>query len=179
MSENSTMGGSNREDVFANINKLLAITNEENDRGLVLSMSAFAEELLGRLLSSYFRGGKIASDLVEGFNAPLGTFSARIKAAYAVGLISDVQYTDLEVARKIRNEFAHNWEGCSFKHQNIKDLVATMSPSRIADMEPSAPKQKFQQSVAHTLVEIQFLSNHLISENKIIPLIAAQTASIL
>jgi mannitol operon repressor len=48
--------------------------------------------------------------LVEGANAPLGTFSARIEACYALGLTSDDEHNDLTLIRRIRNEFAHNIE---------------------------------------------------------------------
>lgn len=126
--------------VYGRINKLMHLTRAEDERGLVLSVAAFAEDLLGRMLHAYLRDGKSKTDLIEGFNAPLGTFSARIKAAHAVGLISDEQQNDLEITRKIRNEFAHNWEGCKFEQQNIKDLVALMKPSRITKEHPTTPK---------------------------------------
>jgi DNA-binding MltR family transcriptional regulator len=45
----------------------------------------------------------------------LGTFAARIAAAYSMGLISDLEYKDCELIRKIRNEFAHK------VHMSFKD----------------------------------------------------------
>ena len=77
-------------------------------------MAAFAEDILGQLIGSYLLDVKAAEDLLYGFNPPLGTLSARIKAGYALGVISEPQFSDLEHLRKIRNEFAHNWDRCSF-----------------------------------------------------------------
>jgi hypothetical protein len=90
---------------------------------LVLCLASFAEEALGRLLIGYLREPKQAKELVEGFNAPLGTLATRIKAAFAMGLISREQFEDLEILRRIRNEFAHNWEEVSLEHGDLKSLV--------------------------------------------------------
>ena len=166
-----------RDETFGQFNRLLALTRDEDDRGLVLSMAAFAEDLLGRLLCAYLREGKASADLIEGFNAPLGTFSARNKAAYAVGIVSDHQYADLELARKIRNEFAHNWEGCSFEKQNVRVWAEAMSPSRIIEREAPDPKHKFQQSMACTLVELQYLLSSLGPGKRTVQVIAAHLST--
>lgn len=165
------------DEVFGQFNRLLTLTRDEDDRGLVLSMAAFAEDLLGRLLSAYLRGGKASADLIDGFNAPLGTFSARMKAAYAVGLISDTQYADLNLARKIRNEFAHNWEGCSFQSQKVRDWAEMMSQSRIINKQSSSPNHKFQQSMACTLAELQCLLSTIGQDKKTVPVIAIHFGS--
>jgi DNA-binding MltR family transcriptional regulator len=52
----------------------------------------------------------VSKDLLFGFNAPLGTFSARTKAAYVMGLIERKEYEEINIIRKIRNEFGHNWK---------------------------------------------------------------------
>ncbi|MGA1982667.1 MAG: MltR family transcriptional regulator [Acidobacteriaceae bacterium] len=63
--------------------------------------------------------------LVDGFNAPLGAFSARILAAYALGILEETEYQECERIRKIRNEFAHNVKA-SFKSQKIIDITSTL-----------------------------------------------------
>lgn len=159
--------------VYGRINKLLHLTRAEDERGLVLSVAAFAEDLLGRLLLAYLRGGKSKTELIEGFNAPLGTFSARIKAAHAVGLLSDEQQNDLEIARKIRNEFAHNWEGCKFEQQNIKDMVALMKPSRIEKEKPLTTKEAFEASMRCVLVELSYVSSTIGDKGRVAPVVAS------
>ncbi|HEL3757571.1 TPA: hypothetical protein UMV36_001945, partial [Stenotrophomonas maltophilia] len=86
---------------FESINRFNRALSAHDERGLALALAAFAEDTLGRLLLTYLIDGKQAKDLVEGFNAPLGTLASRMKAAYAVGLLTREQYEDLEIARKI------------------------------------------------------------------------------
>jgi hypothetical protein len=51
--------------------------NGESDRGAVLVAASRLDEVLKGILLAYLRDTKSASDLLDGFNAPLGTFSAR------------------------------------------------------------------------------------------------------
>ena len=92
-----------------------------------MSLGAFAEDTLGRLLLIYLREEKQSKELVEGFNAPLGTLSTRIKAAYAMGLLTGEQYQDLDISRKIRNAFAHDWEGVTLERQDIKAMIGNLN----------------------------------------------------
>jgi mannitol operon repressor len=87
----------------------------------VLIACATIHDLLGRLIELFLVGHKAVEELLTGGFAPLGTFSARIKVAVALGLISDEEYRDCEVMRKVRNAFAHNVK-VSFDEQPIKDL---------------------------------------------------------
>ena len=63
-----------------------------------------------------------------GFNAPLGTQSARALAAFALGLVSEDEHRELEKIRKIRNAFTHNVH-FSFEDRKIKDLCANLESS--------------------------------------------------
>lgn len=111
---------------FDSTNRFQQLVRKHDDRGLALALAAFAEDTLGRLLLIYLIDGKQAKNLVEGFNAPLGTLATRVKAAYAMGLLTPEQYEDLEIARKIRNEFAHNWEGVSLDRPDIKSMIGQL-----------------------------------------------------
>ena len=90
------------------LNRFMGEISKQNDQAMVLSLATFLEDTLGRLLLAYFRSCKATKELVEGFNAPLGTFGSRIKAVYAFGLVTDEQFKDMEILRKVRNHFAHN-----------------------------------------------------------------------
>ncbi len=158
--------------MFGPINRLLSLTREEDERGLVLSVAAFAEDCLGRLIVAYLRDGKPSSDLIEGFNAPLGTFSSRIKAGFALGLLSETQYRDLDLVRKIRNEFAHNWEGCSFEKPNIKDWIASMSESRFSTRVAPTAQAKFYNSTSCVLIELEALLGTVRKRSQKLPLVA-------
>jgi DNA-binding MltR family transcriptional regulator len=78
------------------------------------------EQVLKEILCAYLIDDKVVEDLFEGGNAPLGTFSARAKLAYTLGLISAEELHDIDLIRKIRNDFAHDMKA-SFKVQAIKN----------------------------------------------------------
>lgn len=85
---------------------------DESDRGAVLIASAFAEELLERLLRAAC--GARADDLLGGHMAPLGTFSAKILATYSLGMLPAYLHSSLEQLRKLRNHCAHHLDGITF-----------------------------------------------------------------
>ena len=109
------------------LNRFLSLVGGQDDRAMVLSLATFIEDTLGRLLLAYFRNCKATKELVEGFNAPLGTLGSRIKAAYSFGLVTLEQYKDMEILRKVRNQFAHNWEGVSLERNDIQAMVGELS----------------------------------------------------
>lgn len=92
---------------------------DENDRGVALSAGEMFSELLKELLLSQLSKTKESKDLIEGFNAPIGTYSSRIKLAYSLSYISENEKKDLECIRKIRNEFAHSWRKVNFRDTKV------------------------------------------------------------
>lgn len=146
--------------VFGRLNSLIGLLGDEDDRGLVLSMAAFAEDILGRLIRAFLLDVKAAEEIVSGFNAPLGTLSARIKACHALGLLSDEQFSDLEHLRKIRNEFAHNWDGCSFSNPMITRHIQQMNESRL-DGSQKTSAAKIRSSICCILVELESNINQM------------------
>src|ERR1700730_6663198 len=81
--------------------------NKETERGAALAAAAFLDALLERVLAAFLIPNNSGINLTNGFNAPLGTFSARIAACHAMGLISEREFKEYELIRKVRNEFAH------------------------------------------------------------------------
>jgi hypothetical protein len=157
---------------FTRVNRFFDALRREDDRGFILSIAAFAEELLGQLLLVYLTPGKHSTDLVEGFNAPLGTLSSRIKVCHAIGLLSAAQYADLDIIRRVRNEFAHNWEGCSFEDQKIAALVERLLPGRIVTEKPTRHRDKVNASATSIMVELEVLKGQLIGEKRRAPSVA-------
>lgn len=90
--------------------KLLEIARTESDRGTVLIHAQMLDELLSQIISAYLIDAPETRALIEGFNAPLGTFSARTLMAFSLGTISKEEYRELGLIRKIRNDFAHSIE---------------------------------------------------------------------
>lgn len=87
----------------------LKFSKTESPRGKVLVSTGYMEEQLKQVLAAFMLEVGAAENLIGGSgNAPLGTFSARIAACYALGLISEREHHDLTLMRRIRNDFAHN-----------------------------------------------------------------------
>lgn len=99
----------------------------ETDRGCALFATSYLDKALSDLLyCALAYDKKIESDLFEG-NAPLATFSARIKIAFYLGKISKVERRDLDLLRKIRNEFAHNADAIDFEVGKLKNQCSELS----------------------------------------------------
>ena len=94
----------------------------ETDRGAALVGAALIDDRLERLLSSHLIDCKESKELLSGGNAPLGTLNARIKMAYCLGLITELEYKECDTIRKIRNEFAHKVHGLAFQDDRVRDL---------------------------------------------------------
>lgn len=102
--------------------------NQETDRGAALVAATLIEELLKRCLLAFMVDNKGAKGLFDGMNAPLHGFSSRIAAAYGLGLISNEEYEDCQIIRKVRNEFAHTL-GTNYENKKIIGLCANLHGS--------------------------------------------------
>ncbi len=102
--------------------------NKESDRGCVMVACSYLDELLRRTLLAFLVEVPTSVDLVEGFNAPLGTMSTRAAAAYSLGLIREKEFKELEILRRLRNRFAHGVH-VSFDMQDVKALCQNLTMS--------------------------------------------------
>lgn len=113
---------------------------KQTDRASAIVSSAILEEILERMLISFFvNHDTIKKDLFDG-TAPISTFSAKINIVYHLGLIDINEYRDLKIVKDIRNDFAHSFEHINFETQRIKDkcnnlktLVNTNPPKALMD----------------------------------------------
>ena len=149
------------ESVFGGLNRLNRLLNDLDERGLVLSMAAFAEDALGILLRAFLLPTSTTPQLLEGFNAPLGTFSSRTKAAYSFGLITKDQFEDLERLRKVRNEFAHSWLPITLETPSIARHIKALNYSSMEDEYPETLREKLRSSVSALLVELRSAANQI------------------
>ena len=98
----------------------MELLNKESHRGAVLISTGFLEQQLKDILLAFMLNSAQSEDLVGGHNAPLGTFSSRISACYALGLITEDEQHDLTLLRRIRNDFAHDIH-TSFETRSVVD----------------------------------------------------------
>jgi len=68
-----------KEDVFSDLNRLNSMLADLDERALILSLAAFAEEALRDLIQAYLMPGESADKLLDGFN-PLWALSPHASA---------------------------------------------------------------------------------------------------
>lgn len=103
---------------------------KETDRGAVILVASLLDIQLESMLRMFLvPDTSRTDDLFEGAMAPLSNFSSKILMAYRLGLISNKFARDLNLIRRIRNEFAHNIHGCSFDHSSVKSRVYELAKS--------------------------------------------------
>lgn len=103
---------------------------KESDRACVVLTVAMLDHALETLLKAQLVATSAAEDeLLEGAYKPISTFNAKIDLAYRLGLISAQFCRDLHTIRKIRNDFAHNIQGCTFDDPSVRSRVIELSRS--------------------------------------------------
>lgn len=149
------MSEKNIEPEIAKLSEFLSITNEESDRGAALASAAMLDERLKDILLSFLADVPARRDLLEGFNAPLGTFSARCSAAYALGLLEENEFQEITLIRKIRNEFGHSWTDARFDRGRVADLTANLPWLGPKEHEAEATlRARFNAAVAILLTDL-------------------------
>jgi len=105
--------------------------SKESDRAAVILVGARLDYLLGELLSRFLLPNTGSGDELLDTDRALGTFSARIHAAYRLGLIDADFARALHIFRRLRNMFAHETAGTSLDHgpsrDRIRELVAPVA----------------------------------------------------
>jgi DNA-binding MltR family transcriptional regulator len=137
--------------------------SKETDRGCALMAASFLDYEIESLLRSKLVGNKKHLDSLFDFNGPLGSFSARIKMAYSIGLISKEIMADLDIIRKIRNEFGHKYEPISFESRLINSQIANLKHT-FHNAAEVKPRTVFNNTV--TLI-LAFIHASLHQENTI------------
>ena len=135
---------------------------EETDRGAVLMAASILDEVLLSVIRAFLIESPATEQLIEGFNAPLGTFSSRINAAYAMGLIEDREYIEVEAIRRIRNLFGHSWESISFDHPKVKGQIDKLP------FEREKPRGKLNSTVANLLGDWLWREHFVKKERRIL-----------
>ena len=97
--------------------------NNETDRGCALLAVSFLEKSIEKCLSNKLIGSKNHKKLLFDFNGPLGNFSNKLSLSYSIGIITKMEYEQLQQIRKIRNLFAHSFKPITFETKEINDKV--------------------------------------------------------
>jgi len=129
---------------------LLDVVAKESGRGAVLVYATMLDEQLKKAIDSFLVNHAAIVKLTEGFNAPIGTFSTRILLAFGLGIISEREYGELELIRKIRNEFAHTID-MKFEHPSVSSRCKLLS---WAIPEYSDPRDQFIAAAASLVLNL-------------------------
>lgn len=147
---------------------------EESDRGCVLVGVAYLDEEVQLLLRESFESAKevvrkAVDPLLKGGFAPLGSFSARIKLALALGLIDLEVHDVLDRLRELRNAFAHTNGPVRLSKEQVSSILCRLptylqkfakvlrlcTESRVAEFRRSGRAKENKE-------EIALLSSHRI-----------------
>lgn len=101
---------------------------KESPRGSVLTIVSFIDELLVNLLRSYFPNTAHASKLLADLEGCLSTIMHRANIAFSLALLREKEYRAIKVLARIRNQFAHKWDGTDFDNKEISKLVESFPP---------------------------------------------------
>jgi DNA-binding MltR family transcriptional regulator len=118
----------------------------ESDRGAVVLAASYLDSLLEELLRAAMVEDSRFETVLGGFG-PLSGFSARIEVAYAFGLLPADLRQDLDLIRRIRNDFAHQVTLASFTLPGVRDRCAELSSTRRTAEAINDPEGKFMKDV--------------------------------
>lgn len=106
--------------------------------------AAFLDHELEVLLRRFMRDIKETNELFKQMQ-PLSTFSSKIKFAYVLGLIIPEAYHDLNLIRKIRNDFAHDRRAKSFTEPEIASRCQSLKlPNLLGHRSSKEPRELFE-----------------------------------
>jgi len=87
--------------------------------------AAFLDEHLRELIQGFLIDKPKESELLLGDDRPLGSFGARIRLAYGLGLLTEEEFHDLKIVKSVRNAFAHRIHGLSFLDHEIQGFCSS------------------------------------------------------
>ena len=135
---------------------------QETDRGCALLAASYLDtELEHVLVQSLVDDPKVAQDLLRA-SGPLGSFSTRIDLAYLIGLIGPLVHKDLNVLRKVRNEFGHSTQPITFEEPSIASRCREIQQTYLDSH--AAPRRRFTSSVLGVMPHLhaaRFRAKHI------------------
>lgn len=107
--------------------------------------AAYLDSLLETLIRASLIADTKKADELLGVSRPLGTFSSRIDLAHLLGHISKSEHRDLQLIRKIRNDFGHTSNPLDSSHPPIQARCRELYYSFLKEDTP--PRRRFTNAV--------------------------------
>jgi mannitol operon repressor len=137
----------------------------ESDRSAAIIGAAFLDEHLKQLLTNYLVDDGKEVTLFLSSESPLGSFGARIRAAYCMGLISKEYFDGLKIIKEIRNAFAHQLHGRSFTDSDIVEACKRLQA--LMPIKPRfihSPREMFESSTIFVLMDINLRTSTILQK---------------
>ena len=99
--------------------RLVEDLERETDRGVALLAVAFLDDVLDLLLRASFVDDPDVVNRMIGPGRPLESFGSRTHISYCIGILGEDVYSDINLIREIRNDFAHR-QPTNFEQVDIK-----------------------------------------------------------
>ena len=141
---------------------------KKSDRAVAILGTTYLNTHLARLLECFIIDDEKISKMLLGEENPLGSFEARIKAAYGLGLISRTEYHDLVLIWHIRNRFIRDMGEGSFSEMDIQNLCKRLKiPDEvILQAETPSPRGLFVFGTAILAQQLMYRANEAAKEKR-------------
>lgn len=151
--------------------RLASEFQHKGDRAAAILGAVYLESYLGQLIAGFLVKDKAEVAKLLGEEYPIGSFSARIKAAYCMGLISANEYYDLKLILAIRNIFANDVEGAAFTDDGIREKCFMLKIPRalLLPGETRTPRRLFVFASTILTQHLALRSAHAANERRVAP----------
>jgi DNA-binding MltR family transcriptional regulator len=148
--------------------RLVEEFQKKSDRAVAILGTTYLNTHLARLLECFLIDDEKIANMLLGEENPLGTFEARIKAAFGLGLISQTEYHDLVLIWHIRNRFIRDMDEGRFTEDDIQNLCRRLKiPDEVILQEENpSPRRLFVFGTAILAQQLLFRANEANDEKR-------------
>ena len=148
--------------------RLVQEFQKKSDRAVAILGTTYLNTHLSRLLECFLIDDEKICNMLLGEENSLGTFEARIKAAFGFGLISRTEYHDLVLIWHIRNRFIRDMGEGRFAEEDIRGLCKRLKiPDEVILQEENpTPRRLFVFGTAILAQQLMFRANEANEEKR-------------
>ena len=149
--------------------RLVREFQHKSDRAVAILGTTYLNTHLSRLLDCFLIEDERISKMLLGEENPLGTFEARIKASYGLGLISKKEYHDLVHIWHIRNRFIRDLDEGRFDEEDVQELCMRLKIPHdvILREEHPTPRRLFVFSIAILAQQLMWRASQAAKERRV------------
>ncbi len=154
-----------------NWQNLIGEFQHNSDRSVAILGTAYLQNYLGRLLSNFFISDSQNTNELLLQRGALSTFDTRIRAAYALGLISSNEFNDLLQIMHIHNIFLNELDISKFTDESLRQHCSQLRIPReiLLPEETVTPRRLFVFAVALLSGQLIWRSEQAENEQRAAP----------